>query len=374
MSRRRTLALATRIRIVGVAPHSMDRDGIVETQALGITKLPAHVEMGHMQRIEAVVPTRTEYRNGKAKTPSGTAERAVLMTQPATGHSTATAWATATTFYLRDPALFKKALGEFSDATGSWICAARSAVDFSLLAGVLGLEQLQRVSALPFWPVLTSGGQAKIQATGTYERERNEASHLFWAAVGMQDKQSYTAAQIANFVMTLAAAMRDDSSGLAASLAVALGLVNELPIDRNGINARVARIDERTLAYYGGQEIVRGRNVYPEAEARGASASGPYFPVRQSILKAIFIDERDRTFMFGTDSRGANPGLYQETYNVVPNTATGRLIAMQLQASKRLGASLADAFFHQQEFDMGVVTQPSQQGQFYHAFRAPRFG
>jgi hypothetical protein len=87
-------------------------------------------------------------------------------------------------------------------------------------------------------------------------------------------------------------------------------------------------------------------------------------------LRAVFIDERDRLSMFGTQTNGKNDGIFGQTNQPVKSSIKGQLITKQLQASQRLAAGLADAFYNQQELDLGVVTRPSQAQKFFHGFRS----
>lgn len=354
------LVLNSRIRVIGVVRHgdhqndkAVPIDSLFEVAIAGISRTPAQVDMPHMQRIEAVAATPSEYAAGKldaTKTGRG-AERVPLLVRPSNKDGVATSWATAVKFYLRDPAKFAKAMNPLLKSTRAWICGANAAYDFALLAMVVGLERLQFSGAMPFWP---HGDDKRPMRNGIYRRENNLATHMFWSQVGLVNGAVYNEQQVANAVFDLARRFSDDNTALPNALAVALGFLKDL-----SMGAPLAfPVDDETAAHYGG----RTQLVFGEQPKT--------FSIRQTLLRAIYLDEQDRRSMFGTKANGQNNGLVAQKNTPVESSVTGRIIKQQLQGMNRLGAALADAFYNQQEHNMGVTSRPSQTGKYFHLYRS----
>lgn len=387
------VAIMNQIHVLGPAdkdfPYSDGDSGrTFQTQLAGNLPMFGDSESPLLSLMEATVPTPDEVRKRKySRTSQGIdpEDKVTLITRPVRGDSLATELTTVISWWLRDRAQFVAAMDPRIKETQTWQATCQEVASHSMQSGLLFVDWLQRWGALASWPMTrdtVSGFTRELQDGDDYSRSLNEASHMFYTAVGLRDGTNATSgppvpgadgATVAGRMRELRRRLRDEPWSLSEAIALASGHVRAVDaLSTVGTAAApCALIDPRTIAHYAGTQqsaasaAAAARNRPAGAQPAAAAAAAASYSFQHAFLRSVFWDGTTRTFMFGTRANGDNRFIDVTTHKPRLATAAGRIIEMQSNSFFRLVAAFCNAKMNAEGRILGRVTRACHRGEKY---------
>ncbi len=380
-----TEAIMNNIDYVAVATREFKYDdagsGRVSTgQISGVVRLMTYFDHPMLAAVEVYAVPPEQIHQGLFNKPGGRAPKSkiVLTTRPVTAENVAASFASNVQWGLKNPPEFAAAMGPDSRNLRTATNVNRSMYDFGQLCGIIMLEQLMRVRALPLYPSAKTLNDARpyplahqrigdvaeplpllARAPGPaqagdderyiYRRRNNEASHPFWDEAGFRDGYAYDIVHIDRLLSNMNARIEEDPAAVPTTIAVALGLVS--PDEATQTIGDVARVDDVTRQFYGGT---------PLGAAPRADGTAPALSVQQQILRSMYCSRDDASTLFGWRRDGTNPAI--NVGKVVKTRAQGRILDMQLHWDDVI-AAVTQFIAQRRERQIGKVIAPAPGGQ-----------